>query len=237
MKIIRTIVFVTVCLLAHFNTQAQDKAIVILKDISNSIASDSAMLLSEQAEIKGYLMKHIQEKESISVYSGYLFSNSSSPLNVRKSEYTPKDMKRSKRLQKLYFMRDVFSQVYSDQPMSKGTHILSSLRHVSNAAKGRSHLSLLLLTDCLEYSSYRKMTKHTSFTSLEEAEKQGKKDAERVMKQYHIQKNSTTKLDILALLPLQQTDSSKKDYLFDYWMSVYATVFSSENLTLNYQVL
>lgn len=237
MKIIRTSVFVMVCLLAYLTTQAQDKAIVILKDISNSIASDSTMLLSEQTEVKGYLMKHINETESASVYSGFLFSNSSSPLNVKRLEYIPKDTKRSKRIQKLYFLKNAFHEVYANQPVSDQTHILSSLRHVSKAAHGRTNLALLLLSDCLEYSPLRKMTKRNSFGSLEEAEKQGKRDAENIMKRYRLEKNTTTKVEVLALLPLKQTDMGNMDYLFDYWLSVYSTLFASENITLNYQTL
>ncbi len=234
MKYLYIIILLIGGLCASLNTEAQENAYLSFDDISLSIEIDSVINIKKKGIFKRFLSQRLRKEKKASVYTGFLFQNSASPVNLKRFEF---DRSKSSKSTDAYTRRQIKTisrSFFGDHPAGTGTHILSSIRHISAVAETHEKVHVLMFTDLKEYSPLKHMR---PFDSLERAVKEGKADAARVMQKYGLKKNTSSQVNILVVLPVAQTSTSKQDFLIPYWESVFQTVFGANNVSLNYQTL
>lgn len=219
------------------NATAQEHAYMGFDDISLSIQRDSVMRIKKKGVFKRFLFQKLLKEEKASIYTGFLFQNSASPVNLKQFEFDRNKSSKSAAAYTRWQIKNISRSFFESHPVGTGTHILSSIRHIAKVAETHKKVHVLMFTDLKEYSPWRKMSSSKSFTSLQEAVKAGHTDAVLIMRKYGLHKNIEIKVHILVILPVAQTSTSKQDFLIQYWESVFEEIFGRSNVTLNHQTL
>jgi hypothetical protein len=208
---------------------------MLFYDISGSLQKDNAKLVQQKKVLANQVYDRMENKTVISL--GYLFGNSASILNQKELFFEVDESESPTRQDrnKLSFAKKAVGSLFSDSSRVNRTLILSSLKHVNTVAKGQSKVSVFYVTDFLEDSEFR-IIKENSFSSLEDADKKGRSDAQLIMKRYGLERNTNCEVEVIGLLPLSYTDD-RSIYVFlnVYWEAVFTSLF--EKFTIKYQVL
>ncbi|MGH1387875.1 hypothetical protein [Kordia sp.] len=235
----KTILSVILCLVFSMGLQAQRNTVLIFQDYSGSVKANENHIAKQKTVLKTILLKHIQ-KPNDRVIVSYLFHNSASVTNQREFVFenpTKREAKtkvettrqKSQLLRaKFRFITNVLQAFETRQKRSHQTRILEAIPKIHALAGDKDTLKIIFLSDMLESSPRRELSR---INSKLDAETKAKYDAQRIINDFGISKVKYPNITIDCYLPLGMMENQTAyQFLNFYWTTVFKIVFDTENL-------